>query len=148
MKEKYLIMKCEELGDQWECDCNRTPITMCEDWQKWYQQNKNIKYDFEVYEFKNNSFELIKKYTTPMEEGMALYYWTEKQNPEKDFPTIIYKYKNYTRKNSIPKECFPFIEKGVDLDNSLLNCGTITFYIDTNYYVYGEYYDNWYSLGY
>ena len=148
MKEKYLIMKCEELGDQWECDCNRTPITMCEDWQKWYQQNKNIKYDFQVYEFKNNSFELIKEYTTPMEEGMALYYWTEEQDPEKDSPTIIYKYKNYTRKDSIPKECLPFIEKGTDLDDSLLNCGIIDFYIDTNYYVYGEYNDNWYSLGY
>ena len=30
-----------------------------------------------------------------MKEGMALYYWTEEQDPEKDFPTIVYEYKNY-----------------------------------------------------
>lgn len=152
MKEKYLIMKCEELGDPYECDCDRTPLTMCENWQEWYHENKDtIKYDFEVYEFKNNEFKLIKKYDddSMKEKGMALYYWTEEQDPEEDLPTIVYEYKNSTRNNPIPKECLPFIEKGTDLDNSLLGCGTISFFIDDKYYVYGEYWDNnEYSLGY
>ena len=152
MKEKYLIMKCEELGDQYECDCDRTPITICENWQEWYHQNKNIiEYDFEVYEFKNNKFNLIKKYDdNPMEpKGMALYYWTDGQDLTEELPTIVYEYKNSTRKNPIPKECLSFMEKGTDLDNSLLDCGTISFFIDDKYYVYGEYWDNnEYSLGY
>lgn len=149
MKEKYLIMKCEELGDQWECECNRTPITLCENWQEWYKNNKkNIRYSFEVYEFKNNKFKLIKKYDEPTEKGMALYYWNKKQDPEKDLPNVIYKYKNRTKKEAVPKECLSFIKKGTDVDNSLLTCGTISFFIDNKYYVYGEYDDNSYSLAY
>lgn len=26
MNETYVIVKCEELGDQWECDADRTPL--------------------------------------------------------------------------------------------------------------------------
>ena len=59
---KYLIIKCEELGDQWECDCDRKPLTMCDNWEKWYQENqKNINYSFEVYEYIKNMILLWKK---------------------------------------------------------------------------------------
>lgn len=60
---KYLIMSCVELGDQWECDADRTPITMCDDWKSWYAKNKKkIDYCFEVYEFNGEEFLLIKNY--------------------------------------------------------------------------------------
>ena len=58
---KYLIVKCEPLYDQYECDCDRTPLYMTDDWQ----QEKD--YRFEVYELKpNNTFECIKDWDEPI----------------------------------------------------------------------------------
>lgn len=70
---KYLIVKCEELFDQYECDANREPIFLVDDWEKWYWENRPD-YKFEVYKFEDDkecTFE--KSYDTPMERGMALY---------------------------------------------------------------------------
>ena len=59
-KEKFLIVKCVPLKDQWECSYNRIPLTMCDNWQKWQKENKSkIKYDFEVYRFRYDHFEFI-----------------------------------------------------------------------------------------
>ncbi len=58
---KYLIMKCEELNDQWETDADRIPITMVDDWKKWEKEFKP-KWFYEVYEFNNNNFTLIKEW--------------------------------------------------------------------------------------
>ena len=30
---KYLLVQCEELHDQFECDCNRTPVRLVEDYK-------------------------------------------------------------------------------------------------------------------
>ena len=58
---KYLIMKCEGLSDQWETDAARDPITMVDDWEKWEKEFKP-KWSYEVYEFNNNNFTLIKEW--------------------------------------------------------------------------------------
>lgn len=58
---KYLIVKCEELNDQYECDAYRTPITMTANWKNWCKVKKP-KFLFEVYEFVNDNFKLIKEY--------------------------------------------------------------------------------------
>ena len=58
---KYLIMKCEELNDQWETDADRIPVTMVDDWKKWEKEFKP-KWFYEVYELINNSFTLIKEW--------------------------------------------------------------------------------------
>ena len=58
---KYLIMKCEGLIDQWETDAARDPITMVDDWKKWEKEFKP-KWSYEVYEFNNNNFTLIKEW--------------------------------------------------------------------------------------
>lgn len=57
----YLIMKCEPLNDQFECDADRVPISITNDWHNWYNINKPD-YMFEVYEFINNEFKIIKDY--------------------------------------------------------------------------------------
>lgn len=55
---KYLIVKCEELLDGWECDASRTPMYVTNDWK----QNRP-KYRFEVYEIRSSgSLKLIKHY--------------------------------------------------------------------------------------
>ena len=54
---KYLIVKCAELDDQWECDADRKPICITNDF---YKYNK---YGYEIYEIsKSGTLKLIKKY--------------------------------------------------------------------------------------
>lgn len=54
---KYLIVKCDELSDQYECDADRIPVCLTDNW-KYYNE-----YGYEVYEvLKNNTFKLIKSY--------------------------------------------------------------------------------------
>ena len=61
---KYLIIECTELGDQWECDADRTPICITDDF------NKFNEYGYEIYKILDNgSFKLVKKYTDSSEEG-------------------------------------------------------------------------------
>lgn len=53
----YLIIKCHELNDQYECDADRTPICLTHDYSKFK------KYGYEIYEVReNNTFKLIKEY--------------------------------------------------------------------------------------
>ena len=140
--KNYLIMKCEELGDQFECDADRTPMFITDS-----IENLHLNYDYEIYECTNTQCKKIKNYDDYDDEGTALYYWKSDED-ESVAPTIIYKYPNKTRKNKIPSEVKAYIKKGYDIDNSLSNCGTIAFFIDDCYYVYGEYYGHHYPTGY
>lgn len=55
---KYLIVKCKELADQFECDADRTPICITDDISKYH-----YKYGYEIYKINNNgSLTLIKEY--------------------------------------------------------------------------------------
>lgn len=57
MKRKYLIVKCTPLNDQWECDADRTPITIVENISR-YQNS----YGYEIYEIKGSSLVCIKEW--------------------------------------------------------------------------------------
>lgn len=73
---QYLIIKCDELGDQWECDANRTPICLTDDYSKYWILG------YEVYEvLPNNRFKLIKDYETCGKEGFAVYWWGKNEDP-------------------------------------------------------------------
>ena len=140
----YLIVKCEALGDQYECDANRTPMFMCDSWE-----NLRLPYAFDVYELqKNNTFKLVKDYETPMEWGMALYYWNKDADCEDVKPTVIKKWIRRTRRECVPKKVKQTMLNGSEIDDSLKGCGTISWFKDHKYYVYGEYQDNFYSVGY
>ena len=59
---KYLIVKYEPLNDGWECDANRIPITMVDDWRQWEKDSKP-QYDYEVYKLsEDNIFECLKEW--------------------------------------------------------------------------------------
>lgn len=61
---KYLIIKCDELSDQYECDADRTPICMTDNYSKY------CGYGYEIYELqKDNTFKLIKDYEDYIEEN-------------------------------------------------------------------------------
>ena len=135
----YLIVKCEPLGDQWECDANRTPITITDDWHTWYNKN-NPQYMFEVYEFINQQFQIVKEYDSPMESGMVLISF-DMDMPENEF-NIIEKFPNRTRHDKVPKSVKKYAQNAVEIDNSLSNCGYILYDHEIIYYAYTEYDDN------
>lgn len=55
---KYLIVKCVPLDDQWECDADRTPMFITDDWKRDVPD-----YPFEVWEIKENyTLKLIRDY--------------------------------------------------------------------------------------
>jgi len=136
---KYLIMKCEELNDQYECDANRIPITMTNDWKTWYEKTKPDYY-FEVYEYKNNQFICIKNYETSMEHGMALV-WYDDSMPECTF-NVITRFPNFDRYTSMPTDLYERALCGEEFDDSLTNCGYVSWAEGDKYYSYTEYYDN------
>jgi len=68
----YLIMRCDELDDQFECDADRTPIAIVEDWKN-YVDNHHIDYDYEIWQYDNNNhFSCIKEYTIDMEKDVTI----------------------------------------------------------------------------
>lgn len=87
---KYLIIECEELGDQWECDANRTPVCITDDFDKYNQ------YGYEIYKIcDNETFELIKNYEESDEEGYAIYKWyNDNEVEDKEPDVIIEEFKN------------------------------------------------------
>lgn len=148
MNKKYLIIACDELGDQYECDANREPITMTEDWKAWYKK-ENPDYCFEVWEFNGQSFERIKDYDCPMEEGMIFLAGNanDLDLEDEDSYTIMGKYPDLDRHSPLPQNVLTLFnkrdfEEDGDSIESLHNCGSLAFYHGDTAYVYTEYHDN------
>lgn len=134
---KYLIMKCDELGDQWECDADRTPICMTDDWEAYFNAN-NIPYDFEVWERQaDNTFKRIKEYYTYMNTGMVFGYCPENNQD----PIIIERFPNKTKEDPIPKHILERGKKGYDYEEDC-NGGINWWEDDDNLYFYCWYGDN------
>lgn len=136
---KYLIIKCEELSDQYECDANRTPITMTNDWKEWYKKEKPDYY-FEVYEYKNNQFVCVKNYETCMEHGMV-FVWYDDSTPEGTY-NVIKRFPDFSRDTPMPMDLYERAFRGEEFDDSLLNCGYVSWIEEDKYYAYTEYDDN------
>lgn len=47
---KYLIVKCRELHDPFECEFDREAFWLVDDWKKWYKKH-TPDYTIEVYKF-------------------------------------------------------------------------------------------------
>lgn len=55
--EGYLVVKCEELSDQYECDADRTPICITKNYKPYDD------YGYEIYEIMSDGkLKLIKDY--------------------------------------------------------------------------------------
>lgn len=152
---KYLIMKCEELNDQYECDANREPVCLVDDWEQWYKKNKPDYY-FEVYKCEDDMpCELVKSYDSYADEGMALYYWSNIDLAEKEPPRIVKKWVNLTDRVSIPAEVkamFKTLAPDISYKEFLndMRCTGVSGWEDKlgRWWVYGYYHDGHYSYGY
>ena len=158
---KYLIVKCKELGDQFECDADREPMFLVDDWGEWFNKNHPT-YQFEVYKFvDDNEATLEKTYDESMDEGMALYFWNMDDNHEEVAPTVIAHYKDYDRHTKVPDKVWKIFRQGAywadgdeftekDFKNDLRSCGYVSWDDKEHkkYWVYGYYADGRYCLGY
>lgn len=133
---KYLIMECKELMDQYECDADRTPITIVDDWKEWFDKAKPD-YMFEVYELKNDKFRLIKGYNDVVEEGMAFIYY-----PDNEYISVIKKYPGLDRYSNVPQEIMERAVNGEDYRDKLSNWGYISWIENDILYGWTEYIDN------
>ena len=142
-KMRYLVMSCVECGD-YEVGYDRTPLLICNEIPLKYMghgyEHYQINYD--------GTLTLMKKTETCKEEGMALYRWSKDDDPEEVEPQVIYKYKNKTRYAKIPAAVKNAMSKLDDVENLVKSCGYMNGYDDEYYWVYGEYMDDDYSLGY
>ena len=74
-------MRCELLGDQWECDADREPLTMVDNYEEWLLENidMDLSYQFEVYELIEGRFKRILHY----DDVYTLYIEPKKLKEEK-----------------------------------------------------------------
>jgi len=57
--DKFLIVKCKPLDDQWECDADRTPICIVDQ----YEMYGYKKFGFEIYGIlPNGNLKLLQEY--------------------------------------------------------------------------------------
>lgn len=145
---KYLVIKCNELGDQWECDADRRPLCITDDKDRFW------KLGYEIYEIHSDgSLELIKNYETAGEVGLALYYWEEDEDPELDAPTVIEKIPNCEEcvLDNILKfwiKLAGFSGSFEEIKKEIKGGGGSGEEIRNRYYVIGEYFDDKFELGY
>lgn len=65
MELKYLIVECRELDDQWECDCDRTPVCITDE----KGVEKYLTLEYEIYSIlSDGKLEIIKDYTEGTDE--------------------------------------------------------------------------------
>jgi len=157
---KYLIVKCEELDDQYECDANREPMFLVDDWKDWFQKNHPT-YQFEVYKFVDEEEATLERtYDEALDEGMALYFWNIGDSEEVP-PTVIAHYKDYDRNTKVPDKVWKVFRQGAywaegeevteEEFKKDLKCSGYVSWDDKEhkkYWVYGYYADGRYCLGY
>lgn len=129
---KYLIIKCEEWGD----DVDRTPMYITDNWKNNYPD-----YCFEVWKILENGTigEIVKYYDDPMEKGMIFGYYDN----EEEFHTIK-KFPNKTRNDKCPSDIYNKL-MSINIMYDDLECsGFINAYDnkEEKEYIYGEYADS------
>lgn len=147
---RYLVIRCEELNDQYECDANRIPVCITEDISKYG-------FGYEIWKIEENGeLTLHKEYEKPLESGMALYMWNENDIDEENLPspTVVERHTNKTRFD-FTEDFFRELKTEVNFEDSVedicfdvWSCGAHGEAIDGQWVVFGEYNDNRYSLGY
>lgn len=158
---KYLIVKCTELGDQYECDADREPMFLVDNWEEWFQENRPT-YRFEVYKFVDEEEATLEKtYEEVFDTGMALYFWNMDDDHEEVAPTVIAHYKDYNRNKKVPDKVWSIFRQGAywaddekmteeQFKKDLKCCGYVSWDDKEHkkFWVYGHYEDGRYDLGY
>ena len=98
---KYLIMKCNELADQYECDADRIPVCLVD----------------EVLE--DNTFKLIRNYEQAGEQKISVCFWNSLRADDiEDAPNLVIDICSGDRKN-ITKAMIEDIKERYHFENDI-----------------------------
>lgn len=147
---KYLIVKCEELDDPYECDADRMPICLTDDY------NKYNKYGYEIYRINNdNSLTKVRDYNSVTTTKMGVYYWNydNYNDLESTKPNVLETWKGDSdsiTKSQVKKLKEKYHFKGMvkDIYDDITHCAGYGEEIDGKWTVIGEINDNDYCIGY
>jgi hypothetical protein len=139
----YLIVKCEPLNDQYECEADRTPICLTEDYSSYGR-------GYEVYEvMKDNSLKLIKEYDEAKERGIAIFI----SDDFEDFtPKHVYEKFSITREEVTAKKVKKWkskyhLEGSVEeILSDIRHCGRYGEDMPNGFLIIGEYSDDVYYM--
>lgn len=145
---KYLVVECNELGDQWECDADRKPICLVEDYS---QYNKR---GYEIYEIKKDgTLDLIRNYDDITDERICVCWWNDEEDGS-DIPDKIIEIKKGDRDNVTKslvkkiKQQYNFKDTVNEIYRDISCSGSHGEEIDGKWVVFGETFDDWYPKGY
>lgn len=146
---KYLIVECTELGDQWECDADRTPICVTNDYSK-YDKN-----GYEIYEInEDGTLKLIRNYSEISSESMYICIWNNPEMVEENDPDTIVELEVDTRydvtKSMVKKikTQYGFTDSVNEIYNDIQCCGYHGEEKNKKWIVFGEGYDDYYPRGF
>jgi hypothetical protein len=139
-------MKCEELGDQFECDANRTPICVVNDYTNYNKRG------YEIYSInEDGSLKKIRDYDEVTDEYIS--YCEYNENESSDIPVKIVRLKEGDRdditKNDIKEWCkrFGFTDPLKSITTDFKWGGEHGEQIGNLWCVIGETFDDWYPRG-
>lgn len=150
---KYLVVKCDELGDQWECDADRQPICLVEDYGKYDVMG------YEIYEIQEDgTFELIRHYNDVERELICVYWWedaedkferVEKWKPDK-LDVIIEGTREDVTLDLIKKIKikYHFADTVEEIERDIQCSGNHSEMINNEWVVFGETFDEFYPKGF
>lgn len=146
---KYLVVKCDELNDQWECDANRTPICLTDDYSKYDC------FGYDIYEVKaDGTFELIREYGQISCEEIVIAIWNDAETTEEKDPDKIIPIKKGDRKVVSKKlveklkRQYHFPDTVTEIFNDITCSGAYGEEINGAWVVLGEKMDNIIMKGY
>lgn len=145
---KYLVIKCDELGDQWECDADRKPVCVTDNYDKYNKMG------YEIYEITaEGNLNLIRNYYDATHNRMCVYWWNDENKVSECLPDKIIKIKDGDRDNVTNslikkiKQKYKFTETIKEIERDISCSGNHAELIDNKWVVFGETFDDWYPCG-
>ena len=148
---KYLVVKCDELGDQFECDADRTPICLTDDYSDYDKRG------YEIYEVNNDgTFTLIRDYDEITNYVICVCNWgsLDEQINYGDIPESVSKIAEGSREDITKgmaeqvKKCYGFTDSVKGILSEIKCCGSYGEEINGDWIVFGVACDDIYPLGY
>ena len=145
----YLIVECHELMDGWECDADRKPLCIVDNYSKYDKKG------YEIYEIlKNGKLKLIRDYNKVSKEAIYVCIWNDTEETDITEPDKIREIVKGNRHNVTKsmvkkiKQEYHFSETVDEIFSEISCCGSYAEEIDGKWISFGEGSDDFYPLGY
>ena len=140
---KYLIIKCKELNDQYECDADRTPVCVTDDYSSYNKKG------YEIYRIEENgNLTKIREYDEVSECYIGYFEWNDEDDDYDNGPLKKVRLKNGDRDDvSLSdikkwKKLFHFSASANEIKEDIDCCGAFGALIGDKWCVLGVAYDD------